>query len=36
MKLNKSVFATSEDYIDLLIQNETSDAKERYFFLNDK
>ena len=34
MKLNKSVL--SEEYIDLLIQNETSDAKERYFFLNDK
>ena len=33
MKLNKSVFATSEEYIDLLIQNEISDdVKERYFF----
>ena len=34
MKFNKSIL--SEEYIDLLIQNETSDAKERYFFLNDK
>ena len=32
MKLNKRVFSTSEEYIDLLIQNETSDAQERYFF----
>ena len=30
MKLNKSVL--SEEYIDLLIQNETSDDKERYIF----
>ena len=36
MKLNKIIFATSEEYIDLLIKNETSDDKERYFFLNDK
>ena len=28
--LNKSVFATSEEYIDLLIQTEKSDAKEGY------
>ena len=28
--LNKSVFATSEEYIDLLIQNERSECKEGY------
>ena len=28
--LNKSVFATSEEYIDLLIQTEKSEAKEGY------
>ena len=30
MKFNKSIL--SEEYIDLFIQNEISDVKERYFF----